>query len=62
MKLTVDGIIENLQNGGGCTVYFEQLLSYYQQDNNKLNYIRYNGSHQNITLDGAKEGANKFLI
>ncbi|HDT4958924.1 TPA: glycosyltransferase family 4 protein [Enterobacter kobei] len=53
MKLTVDGIIESLQNGGGCTVYFEQLLSYYQQDNNKLNYIRYNGSYQNITLDGA---------
>ncbi|HBN5340578.1 glycosyltransferase family 4 protein [Enterobacter cloacae] len=52
MKLTIDGIIENLQNGGGCTVYFEQLLSYYQKDHNKLNYIRYNDSYKNITLTG----------
>lgn len=52
MKLVIDGIIENLQNGGGCTVYFEQILSFYQKDNHKLNYIRYNNSHENITLSG----------
>lgn len=53
MKLIVDGIIEKLQNGGGCTVYFEQLLSFYQRDNFQLEYIRYKNSHNNITLNGS---------
>jgi mannosyltransferase len=52
MKLIVDGVIENLQNGGGCTVYFEQLLSYYQKDDNVLDYLRYEKSHSNISLKG----------
>ncbi|SUW63092.1 D-inositol-3-phosphate glycosyltransferase [Buttiauxella agrestis] len=53
MKLIIDGVIENLQNGGGCTVYFDQILSFYQKHNNKLNYIRYENSHENITLNGS---------
>lgn len=53
MKLIADGIIEKLQNGGGCTVYFEQILSFYQKNNNKLDYIRYKNSYENITLNGS---------
>lgn len=51
MKLIVDGIIENLQNGGGCTVYFEQLLSFYQENNLHLDYIKYTNGHNNISLN-----------
>ncbi|KAA8729506.1 glycosyltransferase family 4 protein [Ewingella americana] len=52
MKLIIDGIIENLQNGGGCTVYFEQLLSLYQNHNNNLDYIKFRNSHSYIGLAG----------
>lgn len=42
MKLVIDGVIESLQNNGGCTVYFNQFLSFLQQDNKvSLTYMRF---------------------
>ncbi|WP_110791781.1 MULTISPECIES: glycosyltransferase family 4 protein [Enterobacteriaceae] len=52
MKLIVDGVIETLQNGGGCTVYFDEILSFYQKENKPLQFIRYKDAHHNIGLDG----------
>lgn len=52
MKLVIDGIIESLQNNGGCTVYFNQFLSFLQQDKKiPLTYIRFFPvMGENITL------------
>lgn len=52
MKLIVDGIIENLQENGGCTVYFEQLLTFLQNDNINLDYIRFKSKDGSISLNG----------
>ena len=52
MKLIVDGIIENLQENGGCTVYFAQLLTFLQNNNISLEYIRFKSEDGNIPLKG----------
>lgn len=53
MKLVIDGIIESLQNNGGCTVYFNQFLSFLQKDKkNFLTFIRFFPvMGENIELD-----------
>lgn len=47
MHLVVDGIIEKLQNGGGCSVYFFEVLQRYIRDGHNLRYLSFltNGSH-----------------
>ncbi|MBO0408684.1 glycosyltransferase family 4 protein [Aeromonas hydrophila] len=53
MKLVIDGIIESLQNNGGCTVYFNQFLSFLQKDKkNLLIFMRFFPvMGENIELD-----------
>ncbi|EOB1207371.1 glycosyltransferase family 4 protein [Photobacterium damselae] len=41
MNLIIDGIIEKLQDNGGCTVYFNQILSFFQKSHNTLSYLKY---------------------
>jgi mannosyltransferase len=41
MKLIIDGIIEKLQDNGGCTVYFNQILGLFQRTENVLSYLKY---------------------
>lgn len=53
MKLIIDGIIENLQENGGCTVYFAQILSFMQNNNIDINYIRFKNTVGNIPLYGS---------
>lgn len=47
MKLVIDGIIENLQSNGGCTVYFNQILSFLQKDNYRLDYLKFSATEEN---------------
>ncbi|KDC54829.1 glycosyltransferase family 4 protein [Pseudoalteromonas sp. S3431] len=52
MKVIVDGIIENLQDNGGCTVYFAQILTLLQKNKINLNYIKFKDKEGNIPLFG----------
>ncbi|MBS4716793.1 glycosyltransferase family 4 protein [Aeromonas dhakensis] len=56
MKLVIDGIIESLQNNGGCTVYFNQFLSFLQKDKkNFLTFMRFFPvMGENIELDAER--------
>ncbi|MDH1469688.1 glycosyltransferase family 1 protein [Shewanella sp. GD03713] len=58
MKLIVDGIIENLQDNGGCTVYFAQILSFMQNNKIDLNYIRFKEELGHIPLFGENTQVN----
>lgn len=58
MKLIVDGIIENLQDNGGCTVYFAQILSFMQNNKIDLNYIRFKDEPGHIPLFGENTQVN----
>lgn len=58
MHLVVDGIIEKLQNGGGCSVYFSEILQRYIRDGHDLRYLDFlaNGSqlikeNENVLLE-----------
>lgn len=52
MKLIIDGIIENLQENGGCTVYFAQLLTFLQKNNTNIEYLRFKTEPGYIPLNG----------
>ena len=54
MKLIVDGIIEKLQENGGCTVYFSQILTFLQNNKINLEYIKFKNTDGLINLNGEK--------
>lgn len=51
MNIIFDGIIENLQSNGGCTVYFNELLTHFDIDNNNVSYIDYTKKTGLISAD-----------
>ena len=57
MKLIVDGIIEKLQENGGCTVYFSQILTFLQNNKINLEYIKFKNTDGDITSTTFKQYA-----
>ncbi|WP_318447940.1 glycosyltransferase family 4 protein [Photobacterium leiognathi] len=53
MNLIIDGIIEKLQDNGGCTVYFNQVLHFFQKEKNTLSYLKYT-DRNNIKIFNGK--------
>ncbi len=51
MKIIVDGIIEKLQDNGGCTVYFSQLLNFLQNTQGvEIDFLKYASIDRGIKL------------
>lgn len=57
MHLVVDGIIEKLQTGGGCSVYFSEILQRYIRDGYDLRYL-------DFLVDGSQliKGSEKVIF
>lgn len=65
MKLVIDGIIENLQVTGGCSIYFQELLKRYLRDGYDLEFLRTLGNIGEVVIkDGSfvlNEGDKRLL-